>query len=96
MAGPLSGIAGQQQVPLTQASQASNQNTNTVRGQNDDRQPEPARVQPQGAPAAETQNTETSNQDIFQQQLEQVLANNQNDPVGNETPRRGSLVDVVI
>ncbi|MCB9981714.1 MAG: hypothetical protein H6860_04870 [Rhodospirillales bacterium] len=95
MAGPLSGIAGQQQIPLAQPSQTSNQNTNGVRGQNE-QQPEVNRVQPQGAPAAETQNTETHNEDVLQQQLQNALASDQDDPAGGETLRRGSLVDVVI
>ncbi|HOO81814.1 MAG TPA: hypothetical protein PK513_04875 [Alphaproteobacteria bacterium] len=95
MAGPLSGIAGQQQVPLAQPSQTSTQNTNGVRGQSEQK-PEADRVQPQGAPAAETQNTETHNEDVLQQQIQNALTTDQNDPAGAETLRRGSLVDVVI
>ncbi|MCB9982068.1 MAG: hypothetical protein H6861_00110 [Rhodospirillales bacterium] len=96
MAGPLSGIAGQQQVPLTQPSQTSNQNTNGVRGQNEERQPEVGRVQPQGAPAAETQTSESNNQDVLQQQIDQAIAGSRNELSGAEAPRRGSLVDVVV
>ena len=95
MAGPLSGIAGQQQVPLSQPSQLDQNNAQVRR--NDEQQPEENRVQPQGTASAETQNTETNNQNNLQQQADDLLAASGNeDSQQSETARRGSLIDVVI
>ncbi len=95
MAGPLSGIAGQQQVPLSQTSQLD-QNNAQVRRNEDEREPEANRVQPQGTASAETQNTETNNQNNLQQQADELLSANQNEFGEQEATRRGSLVDVVV
>ncbi len=95
MAGPLSGIAGQQQVPLSQSSQVDQNNTQ-VR-QREEREPEENRIQPQGTAAAETQNTETNNQNNLQEQADELLAANQSEGgQQSETARRGSLIDVVV
>jgi len=93
MAGPLSGIAGQQHAPIAQQTQTNqNQNTNQVREQAD-RQPQNNQVQPQGAPAAESQNTETGNQDALQQRVEQLLTAQADS--GADQPR-GSVIDITI
>lgn len=96
MAGPLNGIGGQQQVPLSQPFQPG-QDSNQVRGQND-QQPNENQVQPQGAPAADTQNTETNNQDVLQQQIQELISGSgaEEGLSAEDAPRRGSLVDVQI
>lgn len=58
MAGPLSGIGGQQ-IPLATPFQPG-QNGSQVREQND-RDPKPNRVQPQGFQPAQSQESETRN-----------------------------------
>lgn len=95
MAGPLNGIGGQQQAPLAQPSQ-SGQDTNQVRGRND-QEAQQNQVQPQGAPAADTQNSETNNNDVLQQQIRELLdANGGEEGLNANAPRRGSLVDIAI
>lgn len=89
MAGPLNGIGGQQQVPLSNPSQAS-QTNNQVRQQEEDQEPQENTVQPQGSAASETQNTETENEDVIRAQQEDALNNSDNER------ERGSLVDVTV
>ena len=91
MAGPLSGIAGQQQVPIAQPAQ-QNQNTAAVRPQ--DQQPEEEQVQPQGTAAAESQSTGTDNN--FQQQINDLSAGDVESLSQNAEAQRGSLVDVLV
>ena len=94
MAGPLSGIAGGSQVPLSQPS-SLNQNQNDVQvRQQEDEQAQPDQVQPQSAPAAETQGSSTQNtndQNILQQQIEELLSSDS----AADAPR-GSLVDIAV
>ena len=93
MAGPVSGIGGQQQVPLSQPFQPGG-DQDAVR-ESEDRQPEENTVQPQGAAAAETQNTETDNDQILQAQTETALTPNLiEEPVVQQ--ERGSIVDIEV
>lgn len=96
MAGPLNGIGGQQQVPLSQPFQPG-QDSNQVRN-NPEQQPADNQVQPQGAPAAGTQNTETDDQDVLQQQIKELITGSsaENGLSADDAPRRGSLVDVTV
>jgi hypothetical protein len=98
MAGPLSGIIGNQQVASSQASQLqqqSGQNTGAIRQQ--DQEPDQNQVQPQGAASAETQNSATDNTNVFQQRIEELISNPQagNAADGAEA-QRGALVDVLV
>jgi len=98
MAGPLSGIAGQQQIPLATSLQ-SGQNTGQAREREDAQQsPEQDRtqVQPQGAAVAESQSTETGNQDVANQENAAFAQNSAaNDPLSDPQPR-GSQVDILV
>lgn len=96
MAGPLSGIVGNQQVAsaqTTQVQQQNAQNTGAVRPQN--QEPEENQVQPQGTAAAEAQDSATDNTNAFQQRIEQLINPLAN---GGDTSeiQRGALVDVVV
>lgn len=96
MAGPLSGIQGQQ-ASLQQAQslqQQQQQNTGQVRDRND-QEPQPNEVQPQGAPATETQDSANTNQNVFQQQIEDLIASGAIDGVENSQLQRGTLLDVL-
>ena len=97
MAGPLSGISGQgaalQQAQNVQ--QQQNQNTGLV-GENDEAEQQNNEVQPQGAPAAETQSSENTNQNVFQQQIEDLIASGAIDNDGNSELQRGSLLDIEV
>lgn len=96
MAGPLSGIAGQQQIPLSQPSQLD-QNNGQVRGNQDEQEQNNLnRVPPQGAAAAETNDTATNNQNDLQARADELLAAQNDNGEQGETTRRGSLIDVVI
>ena len=96
MAGPLSGIVGNQQVAsaqTTQVQQQNAQNTGAVRPQ--EQEPEQNQVQPQGTAAAETQDSATDNTNAFQQRIEQLINPLAN---GGDTSdiQRGSLIVVVV
>ena len=93
MARPINGLAGQQQIPLSQPSQQNNQN-NAVR-QQEERETQPNRVQPQGAPAAESQNSDATD-NRFQQALEDRVASAISSQENGEAVRRGSLVDLSV
>lgn len=92
MAGPLTGIGGQTQIPQATQSQASSQNNQGVRQQDEQRETRPNEIKPQGAPTNETQNTATNNQETRRQ--EQFLASNDAE-IDPNTPR-GSLVDIAV
>lgn len=93
MAGPLAGIgAAQQQIPLATPSQPT-QAQQAIRPE--DRQPQPNRVQPQGAPAAETQDSETGDQNTLQARADQFLSQT-NDGSEQAQPQRGSVLDIAI
>ena len=94
MAGPLGGIGAGQQVAFAGSIQQG-QNSQ-IRAQ-DDREAETNQVQPQGASAAETQNTETNNQDVVQQQLEEFAQGEASNLVANENgQQRGSVLDISV
>lgn len=96
MAGPLSGIVGNQQIASAQAAQTQQQNAqnnSAVRPEN--QQPEENQVQPQGAAAAETQDSATNNDNAFQQRIEQLINPLVNGGDTSDVPR-GALVDVVV
>ncbi len=92
MAGPLTGIGGQTQIPQATQSQAASQNNQGVRQQDEQRETRPNEVKPQGAPTNETQHTATNNQETRRQ--EQFLASNDAE-IDPNTPR-GSLVDIAV
>lgn len=94
MAGPLSGIVGNQQVAAaqtTQVQQQNAQNTGAIRPQ--DQQPEENAIQPQGAAVAEGQESNSA----FQQRIEDLISNPgaANAADGAEV-QRGALVDVLV
>ena len=95
MAGPLSGIGSQTQSAVAaQAQQQSQQNNQGVRQTNEEqRETRANRVQPQNAPANETQNANQSQEQIRQ---EQFFASNINAEDVNENSPRGSLVDIAV
>ncbi len=97
MAGPLSGIIGNQQVASTQASQLqqqSGQNTGAIRPQDQD--PEENQIQPQGAAAAETQDSSTDNTNAFQQRIDDFADPQAVNALDGADAQRGALVDVLV
>ena len=96
MAGPLSGIAGQQQIPLSQPSQLDQNNSSQVRGNEQNSEQENLnRVPPQGTVTAESNETNANLNDLQSRADELLAAQNDNGDSG-ETTRRGSLIDVVV
>lgn len=92
MAGPLAGIgAAQQQIPLATPSQPS-QGQQAIRQQ--ESEPEANRVQPQGAAAAESQNTETGNQNNALQARASDFLSATNDT--GQDVERGSVLDISV
>lgn len=89
MAGPVSGISGQQNFPAATTFNPT-QDSNDVR-EGQDVQPEEDTVQPQGAAAAESQNANT--EDPNSEQLDAQLGGIEQF-AGDE--ERGSLVDVLV
>ena len=93
MTGPITGF-NQQQIPLSQNyQQGSNEQSNTVR-QEQEQQPQESVLSVRGGALSQTQNTnETSQQDtetsVFQQSQSSSVDN------GGEQ-RRGSLVNIVV
>ena len=97
MAGPLSGIAGQQQIPLSQPTQLDqNSQQATQLRQNDQQTQQPNRVQPQGAPVNETQDSNTEDLNNLQARADELLDASNDGGQQSESLRRGSLIDVVI
>ena len=93
MAGPLSGV-GAQQVPIANTFQPGGQNGETVVRQRENTQPQENQVQPQGTPAAESQNSQSDNNaDILQSRIAQAL--DRQETTGAETDR-GSIVDIEV
>ncbi len=97
MAGPLSGIAGQPQVPLSQSNSAS-QNNDQVRDRQDARaQTQTDRVQPQNAPAAQSQGSNNArSQEQLDRKLEDLLVAQSRNGDDSPTIRRGSLIDLSV
>lgn len=94
MAGPLAGIGvAQQQIPLANASQPS-QGQQAIR-QQQEREPEENRIQPQGSAAAGTQDTDTGDQNTLQARASEFIstANDRGDDV---EARRGSVLDISV
>lgn len=89
MAGPLNGIGGQQQVPITNSFQQG-QNNSVVR-ENEEQAPRENVVQPKRSAPAEALNVATNDQDSSVDLRNQVRAEELS---GNE--RRGSLIDIVV
>ncbi len=98
MAGPLTGIGSQ---PLAYQASQSQQSVQTaqqgLRQPEEQRETKPEQVKPQGAPANESQNTETGNTDVTRQ-AEFSVANDRPDrQVENDpTAQRGSLIDIAV
>lgn len=92
MAGPLTGIGGQTQIPQATQSQSAAQNNQGVRQQEEQRETRPNEVQPQGAPTNETQNTAANNQET--QRQEQFFASN--DAEVDPNSPRGSIIDIAV
>lgn len=91
MAGPLSGLSAQPQIPLANTQQPNQQ---AVR-QQQEREAQPNQVQPQGAQAAQTQQSETNNQDALQAQVQEFLSAS-NDGGEQDNQPRGSLIDISV
>lgn len=101
MAGPLTGVGGQQQIPLAtnfQPGQNSGVSNQEVRQQNQDSQSQPENVvQPEGTSASATQNTETGNQDVTSgRQNETVVAQSSSEQQGSGGEGRGSVLDITV
>lgn len=95
MAGPLSGIGGQAQVTPSQLSPTQqNQNSQTIRPQDDQQEPVNNEVQPQGAAAAQTQESETQN--AFEQRLDEFASLDVQSAIESGNTQRGSLLDVLV
>ena len=94
MAGPLSGIGAGQQVPLNQTIQPNQNNSGAIRGQDErENQQQANQVQPQGAPAAETQE---SSEDLIRQQLAE-FASGERSEIDNQNERAsGSIIDTLV
>ena len=91
MAGPINGI-GVPQVPAANTFQPG-QNTQVQ----EDRPAQDSTAQPQSNAAAETQDTANNTQDVLATQQEAAARPEQSDPdQQQETPRRGSTVDVLV
>lgn len=84
MAGPLNGIGGQ--VPLANTYQPGQ--STQLRTQQDERTPKPNEIQPRGAQAAQTNETETRGSRDLQGLLREAQAN-------GETGR-GSVIDITV
>lgn len=93
MAGPLAGLGGQPQIPLAVPSQQS-QNQQGVR-QQQERESQSNEVQPQGAEAAQSQRSETNNQDVSRNQAREFLSASNDDSSQSVQPR-GSIVDIAV
>ena len=86
MAGPLYGLGAQAQVPLTSPNQ---QQAQAAQARNDQqKQAVTNEVQPQGAEAAESQNAQTSSNNLFDLSQEELSA------VASQG--RGALLDVLV
>ena len=94
MAGPLSGIGGQTQIPQATQTQNTAQNNQGVR-QQEEQQSETRsnEIRPQGAPVNETQDTNAGNLNAVQQ--EALFTASNEDEFDPATPR-GSLVDIAV
>ena len=92
MSGPLSGIAGFTQVPLSNPYQPG-QNSSQVKPQQD-QQPQQNRIQPSGTQAAQTNNTDTNNQNTARSDQREISASSFNSQPGEQT--RGSVLDISV
>lgn len=93
MAGPLSGIGNSGQIPLSTNTPQPAQNNDQLREQ-DEREPQENRVQTQNTAAAESQNSETGNQqDVLRARQNEVFDLQNTDP---NAQGRGSLVDITV
>lgn len=93
MAGPLNGIGGQQQLPISNTFQPTRSGVDQSARESEDVAPQENTVQPQGTAAAETQSVETNTQDTeagigFQAEVQADSLS------GRE--ERGSLIDISV
>lgn len=89
MSGSLSGIAGQQQIPLSSPFQPGQSDQARAR---EEREVEPQRIQPTGTASGETEETETRrNREDFGQSRA-VSSRSEDD----SQARRGSIVDITV
>ena len=94
MAGPLSGVGAQQQLPINTATQPGVADNTQVRESEQDQDPQENTVQAPGTAPAETQNTETGNADLLQARIDQELSGGDNGDPAEQ--RRGSIVDITV
>lgn len=94
MAGPINGIGGQQQIPAANTFQPGESNNNQQVREQSDAPAQENVVQGQNAEAAQTQNTETGNQDILGDQLAAALEPDSGEDLSDQP--RGSLVDIEV
>jgi len=96
MAGPLTGIGPQQQLPISNTFQPGQGATQQQQvRESEDQQPRQNVVQPQGsAAAAETQRADSDNTDVGQRELGVSLASNEDE--SSNTGGRGSLIDISV
>lgn len=94
MAGPLSGVPGQP-IPLSSPYSPGQTPAEQVRTAQD-QQPAPNQVQPQNAPAAQTQESqaETENDGDRDDRIQQALSSISEED--RATTRRGSVVDITV
>ncbi len=94
MTGPITGF-NQQQIPLSQNyQQGSNEQSNTVR-QEQEQQPQESVLSVRGGALSQSQDTnETSQQDTETNVFQQSQSLSSNDTGGEQ--RRGSVVDIVV
>ena len=94
MAGPLTGIGGQTQIPQATQSQSPAQNNQGVRQQEEQRETRPNEFQPQNAAVNESQNANADNLNVVDQ--ETFLASNLNEEGSDPNAQRGSLIDIAV
>ena len=91
MAGPLSGVGGQQQAPITNTFQPGGQSGSVSARQAEEQTPKENVVQPRNAAAADSQKSETRNQ---KPEFDSGAKAQEFSAGGSQ--ERGSLLDVVV
>ncbi len=93
MAAPLSGVGQQQQVPLSQPYQpGGSDQTREIRQQS--QAPRDNELQARGAAPSKSQNTNTTEKNSFQQNVESANHNGSNELSNSQG--RGSVIDIVV
>jgi hypothetical protein len=95
MAGPLNGIGGQQQVPISNTFRPGEQNSSQGTKENESTPTQDAAAPAQNTAPTESQAAETNNQDILQSQVAEALSGSSESSEPAEQ-RRGSLIDIQV